>query len=852
MGTYTVRALLSVLGVVCLSTASWAQECEGSRFECDVDAAIERGLDFLRASERQRGDFGEPGGTFLGVLSFLEKRTGVGWDAPARGYRGMDPADKALVQRMVKAMIERDAALQNPAAVPNSYITGGNLMALSAFIATGGPDNVGAPALVTTAIANGVQALSGTQGHGALNNGGWNYQRPENIGDLSTTQFAVAGLSAASNIIRGAEAGLPGVANFLVQTTNADGGAAYRPNQGSSSSMTASAVWCYRLAGVPAGDPRVQQNLGWLRANWRYDESLGNFAARSVYYYLWAVEKAMAVSGQDGLGGTVYAEAFGDRVPADLGYPEESASSYFDIAYTLLQWQSPNGSWGYRTHNGSPTSGWTSQSSHAFALLTLERSLGGVCLDPDEDGRCGFDDNCPHVFNPDQADEDFDGVGDACDNCPKRSNRGQADVDRDLIGDACDRYVCVPDGGPEVCDGIDNDCDNMIDVNQDGSPVVEPTVCATGMLGQCGEGFKACGPDGTIICRPDHGPGDEICDGIDNDCDGDVDEGKLNACGFCGQTPIDECNGLDDDCDGEVDEEVGTCGLGLHCALGECAAVCNQSGDCAEGEYCTRGRCVSLCAGVECAPGASCDPETGVCTDLCVDVVCAEGEYCVEGDCYTQGECYETGCGNGQRCVQGICETDNCVGVICGESGFCRDGLCSFSCAGVSCGYGETCQDGLCQPTLCGEVSCADGERCVEEVCVADECDAEFCEEGETCVDGECAVDPCERVTCPQHQRCEVVMGTAQCAADWFEEPTPIVDQQHAAPEPWGGAQGDGDDGDGQAIDQPMIPGRTMGQNPDDNVSADCDCDVNDDAPGSTTAMTLMALLLFRRRRPRA
>ena len=59
-----------------------------------------------------------------------------------------------------------------------------------------------------------------------------------------TTQFAVAGLSAAANIIDGADQALPAVVNFLMAGQNADGSNGYRPGNGSSSSMAASALWC--------------------------------------------------------------------------------------------------------------------------------------------------------------------------------------------------------------------------------------------------------------------------------------------------------------------------------------------------------------------------------------------------------------------------------------------------------------------------------------------------------------------------------------------------------------------------------------------------------------------------------
>ena len=45
-----------------------------------------------------------------------------------------------------------------------------------------------------------------------------------------------------------------------------------------------------------------------------------------------------------------------------------------------------------------------------------------------------------------------------------------------------------------------------------------------------------------------------------------IDEGQLNACGTCGDTPEETCNGVDDDCDGLMDEDANLCGSGLECA----------------------------------------------------------------------------------------------------------------------------------------------------------------------------------------------------------------------------------------------------------------------------------------------
>lgn len=68
--------------------------------------------------------------------------------------------------------------------------------------------------------------------------------------------------------------------------------------------------------------------------------------------------------------------------------------------------------------------------------------IGDVCdPDDDNDGILDSADNCPYVYNQDQADSDRDGpdkVGDACDNCPSINNPFQEDIDRDGRGDACD------------------------------------------------------------------------------------------------------------------------------------------------------------------------------------------------------------------------------------------------------------------------------------------------------------------------------------------------------------------------------------------------------------------------------
>ncbi|MBV72114.1 MAG: hypothetical protein CMH52_12370, partial [Myxococcales bacterium] len=139
----------------------------------------------------------------------------------------------------------------------------------------------------------------------------------------------------------------------------------------------------------------------------------------------------------------------------------------------------------------------------------------------------------------------------------KELDMGGADLDlegKDMLVDMQTNDADVMDQSiNEMCNELDDDNDGLID---------------EGVLNDCG----ACGPVAEDICDGEDndcdgatdegvlnacgacGPvAEDICDGEDNDCDGATDEGVLNACGQCGQLPDEVCDGIDNDCDGIID-----------------------------------------------------------------------------------------------------------------------------------------------------------------------------------------------------------------------------------------------------------------------------------------------------------
>jgi len=253
----------------------------------------------------------------------------------------------------------------------------------------------------------------------------------------------------------------------------------------------------------------------------------------------------------------------------------------------------------------------------SMSVLSCQQPVGYVadsndCDDLDPGSYPGATEVC------DEADNNCDGVVDEGAAAPPT---WFADADGDSFGNAsvsvvsclapfgtvatsgdCDDLDALSfPGGTEVCDGADNNCDGVVDegvtstffADADGDGYGDPgtSVQACFQPGGASSNSLDC-DDGSPAAHPG---GIEVCDGADNDCDGSVDNGALDASTFfvdadgdgygdpntaqtscnpgvgsvangndCDDTPgtgsgtnpaaTETCDSTDNDCDGAIDE----------------------------------------------------------------------------------------------------------------------------------------------------------------------------------------------------------------------------------------------------------------------------------------------------------
>jgi hypothetical protein len=132
----------------------------------------------------------------------------------------------------------------------------------------------------------------------------------------------------------------------------------------------------------------------------------------------------------------------------------------------------------------------------------------------------GIDDNCDTVI--DDVDADSDGYSACVDDCD-------------------DANAAVNPGATETCNGIDDNCDGNIDeglttdADADGYTAVGS---CSGTADDCDDNNAAVNPGAA-----------ETCNGIDDNCDGNIDEGLTTDADADGYTAVGSCSGTADDCD---------------------------------------------------------------------------------------------------------------------------------------------------------------------------------------------------------------------------------------------------------------------------------------------------------------
>jgi hypothetical protein len=200
--------------------------------------------------------------------------------------------------------------------------------------------------------------------------------------------------------------------------------------------------------------------------------------------------------------------------------------------------------------------------------------------------------------------------------------------DSETLIDCDDQNAAVHPEQPDACDGLDTNCNGIIDdVDADGDGWIDAN----------------CGGDDCDDANPNANPDTaESCDGADNNCNGEIDEGfdaDDDGWSFCGPDGVagnsdddcndrdpeihpgatEECDAIDNDCDGSVDEDFDRDGDGyIDRTLAECSDLYGIGAPNAD-----QGDCDDTNA--DHRPGAQEDPKDGVdndcdgCTDECED-----------------------------------------------------------------------------------------------------------------------------------------------------------------------------------------------------------------------------------------
>ena len=305
----------------------------------------------------------------------------------------------------------------------------------------------------------------------------------------------------------------------------------------------------------------------------------------------------------------------------------------------------------------------------------------------------------------------------------------------------------LTNNGVETCDGLDNDCNGVIDDGVGGT--YYPGPAGTVGVGVCSAGVQLCmnGRLQPLPTRPPTLPSMEVCNGQDDDCNGKVDDGfdfqnDDKNCGGCGVT----------------------CAAGMHCQQGRCPMSANVDGG--AGNTGTAGNTgsdggagqggfvpptVKACTG---ASGTSCDDlasdhaNCGACgkacaaTQYCNNMVCTDFP---QMNCGTGATPCLDPAGQKPICTMLMYDPNNCgaYGNVCPNGGACQQGQCMIAVAqdgGATGPASQSCP--AMAPTQCpgpsASIYCADTTRSATDCGTC----GFTCQAGWVCLGGECAPAP--------------------------------------------------------------------------------------------------------------
>ena len=309
--------------------------------------------------------------------------------------------------------------------------------------------------------------------------------------------------------------------------------------------------------------------------------------------------------------------------------------------------------------------------------------------------------------------------------------------------DGKDVKQCVPKAGTCTCSAwaIDQGATSACWLEKDGKK------CA---------GKVVCNADGSLAACDAKAPAAETCDGVDNDCDGEADNGAL--CDDGQACTKDNCDKGAGKCVNDPDDKL--CDDQEPCTTDACTAkgctneakegACDDGSICTEGDACKAGKCTAAKTkdcddGDECTTD-SCDPTSGVCKYADVPGCGLPADQSCKGKCTKYNAAWKCQCDSACKQYKDCCaDIDKVCAPKCTSDTQCND---NNKCTTDSCNLNT----GKCEfKAVADDSPCDDGQICTTEKCTAGQClvkplaDGSKCEDGNPCTEESCINGLCSK-----------------------------------------------------------------------------------------------------------